>query len=86
MTTTLSSREFNQDCSRAKKATLQGPVFITNRGKAEHVLLSIKDYQQLTGLASAPLSLADSLAQHDAADVDFEPRRADFSLRPVDLS
>jgi hypothetical protein len=30
--TTISSREFNQDTSRAKKAALQGPVIITDRG------------------------------------------------------
>ena len=31
--TTLSSRELNQDVTRAKKATKDGPVFITDRGK-----------------------------------------------------
>ena len=30
--TTLSSRELNQDVTRAKKATKGGPVFITDRG------------------------------------------------------
>ncbi len=30
--TTLSNREFNQDTSRAKKASSKGPVFITDRG------------------------------------------------------
>jgi len=47
--TTLSSREFNQDTSRAKKAAKKGPVFITDRGKPAHVLLSIEDYRRLTG-------------------------------------
>lgn len=46
--TTLSSREFNQNTSRAKKAAVKGPVFITDRGKPAHVLLSIEDYQRLT--------------------------------------
>jgi prevent-host-death family protein len=41
--TTLSSREFNQDTSRAKKAAREGPVFITDRGKPAHVLLSIEE-------------------------------------------
>ncbi|HAF87834.1 MAG: hypothetical protein CMF38_02095 [Legionellaceae bacterium] len=39
--TTFSSREFNQDVSKIKKATTQGPVFITDRGHLAHVLLSI---------------------------------------------
>ena len=30
--TTLSSREFNHDTGRAKRAALKGPVFITDRG------------------------------------------------------
>jgi prevent-host-death family protein len=47
--TTLSSREFNQDTSRAKKAATEGPVFITDRGTPAHVLLSIQEYQRLTG-------------------------------------
>ena len=51
MPTTLSSREFNQDTSRAKKAAADGPVFITDRGRPAHVLLTIEDYQKLGGSA-----------------------------------
>lgn len=47
--TTFSSREFNQDTSRAKKAATKGPVFITDRGTPAHVLLSFEEYQRLTG-------------------------------------
>lgn len=39
--TTLSSREFNQGVSGVKKAAKRGPVFITDRGRPAHVLLSI---------------------------------------------
>ena len=39
--TTLTSREFNQDHGRAKKAAQKGPVFITDRGTPAFVLLSI---------------------------------------------
>jgi prevent-host-death family protein len=46
--TTLSSREFNQDTGRAKRAAKSGPVFITDRGRPAHVLLTIEDYQRLT--------------------------------------
>jgi prevent-host-death family protein len=46
--TTLSSREFNQDSGRAKRAAKSGPVFITDRGRPAHVLLTIEDYQRLT--------------------------------------
>ena len=44
--TIVTSREFNQDISKAKIDAMKGPVFITDHGQTEHVLLSIKDYQQ----------------------------------------
>lgn len=69
--TTLSSRELNQDVSRAKKAAKNGPVFITDRGKPAHVLLSIEEYQRLTRQRR---NIADSLAMPDVADIEFEPR------------
>ncbi len=46
--TTISSREFNQAASEAKRAANSGPVFITDRGRPAHVLLSFEDYQRLT--------------------------------------
>src|SRR2546429_2100256 len=44
-TTKLSSREFNQDTSRAKRAAKRGPVFITDRGRPSHVLLTVEEYR-----------------------------------------
>jgi len=63
--TTLSSREFNQDTSRAKKAAADGPVFITDRGTPAHVLLSIEAYRRLTGGSD---SIIDRLAMPPGAD------------------
>lgn len=81
--TTLSSRELNQDVTRAKKASRNGPVFITDRGKPAHVLLSFEDYQRLTRQRR---NIADVLAMPGLADVDFEPPRVDIAVRPADLS
>lgn len=81
--TTLSSREFNQDASRAKKAANSGPVFITDRGKPAHVLLSIEEYRRLTG---GQLTLAEALAQPDAPDFEFTPPRVGGLYRTPDLS
>jgi prevent-host-death family protein len=67
--TTLTSREFNQDTSGAKKAAQQGPVFITDRGRPAHVLLTIEEYQRLAG---GPMSLGEALAQ-PGTDFDFNP-------------
>jgi len=58
----VTSREFNQDVSRAKRFALVEPVFVTDRGRATHVLISIDAWRQLSGeretmaqlLAAAP--------------------------------
>ena len=82
--TTLSSREFNQDASRAKKATKKGPVFITDRGRPAHVLLSIEEYRKLSGKRK---NILDLLAMPEAAEIDFDPPRLEGSLfRPADFS
>jgi len=82
--TTLSSREFNQDSSRAKKAALSGPVFITDRGRPAHVLLTIEEYQRVT---RSQTSIVDLLAMPGIADINFEPPRlGDDTYRPADLS
>jgi prevent-host-death family protein len=82
--TTISSRQFNQDLSKAKKAAKKGPVIITDRGKPAHVLLSIEEYRKLTG---GEMSLAEALAQPgEDADFDFNPPRLGKLTRPVDLS
>lgn len=81
--TTLSSREFNQDASRAKKAAKDGPVFITDRGKPAHVLLSIEEYQRITG---GHQKIADLLAMPGPEKFELEvPRRGDLP-QPADFS
>ena len=81
--TTLSSRELNQDLGRAKKAALQGPVFITDRGKPAHVLLSITEYKRLTGKRR---NIVEALSMPGLANIEFDPPRADIQSRPADLS
>ena len=82
--TTVSSREFNQDVSRVKRAAVNGPVFITDRGHPSHVLLTIEEYQKITDKKE---SIVELLAMPDADAIDFEPPRLDKELyRPVDLS
>lgn len=45
----ITSREFNQDVSQAKRAARIEPVFITDRGRPTHVLMSVENYRRLTG-------------------------------------
>lgn len=81
--TTLSSRELNQDVTRAKKASKNGPVFITDRGKPAHVLLSFEEYQRLT---KQRRNIADALAMPGVADIEFDPPRVNIGIQPADLS
>lgn len=83
MMTTLSSREFNQDTGRAKKAAKAGPVFITDRGRPAHVLLSIEHYQTLVAPAA---SIVDLLAAPCAEKVRFVARRLRKLSKPADLT
>lgn len=81
--TTLSSREFNQKASEAKRAANNGPVFITDRGRPAHVLMSIELYQRIT---EGHKKIADLLAMPGIADVDFEIQRSGDIARPADFS
>ena len=84
MIITITSREFNQDSSRAKKAARSGPVFITDRGKPAHVLLSIEEYQRLSGQTAG---IVDLLAMPQAEDIEFNPPRLQNAMfKPADLS
>lgn len=80
---TMTSREFNQSASEAKKASLNGPVFITDRGTPSHVLLSIEEYRKLTGGVT---TLAEALAQQDPREVEFEAPRFEHIHQAPDLS
>lgn len=80
--TTLSSRELNQDVTKAKKATKDGPVFITDRGRPAHVLLSFEEYQRLT---RQQRNIADALAMPGVEDIEFDPPRANVKIKEVDF-
>jgi prevent-host-death family protein len=68
-TTTLTSREANQNFSRAKRAAKNGPVIITERGKPAQVLMSYEEYRRLKG---PERSILDLLAMPGADDVELE--------------
>lgn len=76
----ITSRDFNQDVSAAKRAAVIEPVIITDRGTPSHVLLSIEEYQRL--IADLP-SIVDWLSADD--DIDFVPARVDLSVTSPEL-
>ena len=81
--TTFSSREFNQDTGRAKKAASKGPVFITDRGRPAHVLLSIREYQRLLGRQA---NMIDNLGLPPGIEeIEVEFPRSRESARPAAL-
>lgn len=66
----FSSREFNQDVSKAKRLAIYEPLFVTDRGKPTHVLLHIDAYRHLVGKSD---TLADLLTAPEpiAAEPDW---------------
>lgn len=72
MTATMTSRDFNQDISQAKRLADKAPVMITDRGKPAYVLMTHAMYERLT--AGGP-SILDLLNHPESADFEFEPER-----------
>lgn len=82
--TTITSRHFNQDVGYAKRAAGRGPVFITDRGRPSHVLLSVEQYRKILGKRPDILEL---LALPEAADTEFDPPKLqDDTIKPAVFS
>lgn len=78
---TISSRAFNQDVGKAKRAADEGPVTITDRGRPAYVLMRHDEFERLS---KPKRNIVDMLAQDEPeADFDFDPPRlsADMGLR-----
>jgi prevent-host-death family protein len=81
--TTLTSREFNQDASKAKQAAEGGPVIITDRGRPAHVLLTFAEFKKLT---SQRAKIADLLAMPGVEEVELPVVRNEDLAQAADLS
>ena len=68
--TTVTSRDFNREPSRVKKAALGGPVVVTERGKPAYALLRYDDYARLKGGGG---TLADFFEGLPVAEIGLEP-------------
>ncbi len=83
MTKMMSSRDFNQDVSGAKRLADEEPVVITDRGNPAYVLMTHEEFQRLKGKAPSILEL---LADPTGVDIEFEPKRlSGGKIRPVVL-
>jgi len=82
-TTTLSSRQFNQDAGKAKKAASAGPVIITDRGRPAHVLLTFDDYKKISGRSH---KISDLLAMPGIEEIELDLPQTLEVARAADLS
>ena len=69
---TMTASEFKREVGKAKRQARLGPVVVTSRGRATHVLLTMAEYVALT---QQKPNIADLLAMPGAEDIDFEPPR-----------
>jgi prevent-host-death family protein len=69
---TLTSREFNQDVARAKRAAKDGPVIITDRRRPAYVLMRYETYRRLSKGGPGIRAL---LQHQESEDIAFEPAR-----------
>ena len=81
--TTFSSREFNHDVSKAKRASSTGPVFITERGRLAHVLLTFEEYKKIT---DSHTHIADLLAMPGSEETELSIPRFHDTPKPADLN
>jgi prevent-host-death family protein len=82
----MTSREFNQNVSGAKRFADDGPVVITDRGAPVYVLMRHEEFQKLT---KGEPSLLDVLGHVGGEDIDLQasiPSRRISQRRPIDFS
>jgi prevent-host-death family protein len=82
---TITSREFNQHVSRAKRAAKDGPVIITERGKPSYVLMRHEEFEAKQRQSSAPKNLLEALYCPEMEDIEVEFPKMNFEVRPVDF-
>ena len=76
---TFSSRDFTRDVSAAKRAAVDGPVFITDRGRPAFALLKIDDYYRIAGnTGPSLLDVMDGIP--GGQDIDFNPPRLNLQV------
>ncbi len=77
---TFSSRDFTRDVSAAKRAAVDGPVFITDRGRPAFALLKIDDYYRMAGQSKPSLlDIMDSIPGGEA--IEFDPPRLNLQIK-----
>lgn len=70
----MTAQEFQERLAEARSLARISPVFITDEGRNDQVLMSYEEYRRLLGKSR---SIAEAIGYSEAAFVDFElPERA----------
>ncbi len=81
---TFLSRDFARDVPTAKRAALEGPVFITERGHPSFALLKIDDYYRIADKAAPSLlEVMDAIPSGDG--IDFDPPKLGVRAQEASL-
>lgn len=81
----MTAQEFNRYTGRAKTIARKEPVFITDRGRIQYVLLNIDDYESLKAAESKSL-LQNPFEVREEDYFEFDTPRIDEQARTVDFS
>jgi prevent-host-death family protein len=80
----FTSRDFTRNVSAAKRAALEGPVFITDRGRPAFALIKIADYYRMAG-KSAPSLLAVMDGIPGGEGINFDPPKLGIQIQAANL-
>lgn len=79
---TFSSRDFNREPGRIKRAAADGPVIITERGRP---IIAVMPYAEYERLKAPPANILDALDMDEVGDIEIDfsrpasfPRSATF--------
>ncbi|WP_375429630.1 type II toxin-antitoxin system Phd/YefM family antitoxin [uncultured Sphingomonas sp.] len=77
---TFTSRDFNREPGRIKRAAADGPVIITERGKP---IMAVMPYAEFERLKGPPANILDALDMEDVGDIDIDFARPVTFPRPA---
>ena len=80
----FTSGNFTRSVSAVKRAALEGPVFITERGSPAFALLKIDDYYRMAGKSTTPLlKVMDGIPGGEG--IDFDPPKLGIRVQAKSL-
>lgn len=81
----VSSREFNREPSRVKRAAANEDVIVTERGKPTLAIIRYEEYARLKGKPDTLADLFARLPDTNDIDVEFERDRGDWGFKVPDF-